>query len=58
MIKNKMQFTAIPPLGVAIEVLKGPLEGSKAFTYFMPKEGTTGVTVLEISNQQCCLMTS
>ena len=44
--KNKMQFTTYHPLGVAVEVLEGHLEGSKAFVYFTPKEETTGVTVV------------
>jgi hypothetical protein len=44
--KNKMQFTTYHPLGVAVEILEGKLEGSKAFVYFTPKEVTTGVTVV------------
>ena len=44
--KNKMQFTTYHPLGVAVEILEGKLEGSKAFVYFTPKEETTGVTVV------------
>ena len=43
---NKMQFTTYHPLGVAVEILEGKLEGSKAFVYFTPKEETTGVTVV------------
>jgi hypothetical protein len=45
-IKNKMQFTTYHPLGVAVEILEGHLEGSKAFVYFTPNEETTGVTVV------------
>jgi uncharacterized membrane protein YjdF len=44
--KNKMQFTTYYPLGVAVEILQGKLEGSKAFVYFTPKEETTAVTVV------------
>jgi hypothetical protein len=44
--KNKMQFTTYHPLGVAVEILDGHLEGSKAFVYFTPKEQTTAVTVV------------
>ena len=44
--KNKMQFITYHPLGVAVEILEGKLEGSKAFVYFTPKEETTGVTVV------------
>jgi hypothetical protein len=50
MTKNKMQFTAYHPLGVAIEVLEGPLEGSKAFTYFIPNEKTTTTAVTVVGN--------
>jgi hypothetical protein len=41
--KNKMQFTTYHPLGVAVEILQGKLEGSKAFVYFTPNQETTGV---------------
>ena len=44
--ENKMQFTTYYPLGVAVEILEGHLEGSKAFVYFTPNEETTGVTVV------------
>jgi len=44
--KNKMQFTTYHPLGVAVEILEGHLEGSKAFVYFTPNEETTDVTVV------------
>jgi hypothetical protein len=44
--KNKMQFATYHRLGVAVEILEGKLEGSKAFVYFTPKEETTGVTVV------------
>jgi hypothetical protein len=44
--KNKMQFTTYYPLGVAVEILEGHLEGSKAFVYFTPNEETTCVTVV------------
>ena len=44
--KNKMQFTTYHPLGVAVEILEGRLEGSKAFVYFNPNEETTGVIVV------------
>jgi hypothetical protein len=39
-------YSPYHPLGVAVEVLEGHLEGSKAFVYFIPKEETTGVTVV------------
>jgi hypothetical protein len=44
--KNKMQFTTYRPLGVAVEILEGRLEGSKAFVYFTPKEEITSVKVV------------
>lgn len=44
---NKMmQFTTYHHLGVAVEILEGKLEGSKAFVYFTPNEETTSVTVV------------
>jgi hypothetical protein len=44
--KNKMQFTTYHPLGVAVEILEGRLEGSKAFVYFTSNKETTAVTVV------------
>jgi hypothetical protein len=41
-----MQFATYHRLGVAVEILEGKLEGSKAFVYLTPKEETTGVTVV------------
>ena len=41
-----MQFTTYYSLGVAVEILQGKLEGSKAYVYFTPKEETTAVTVV------------
>jgi hypothetical protein len=43
--KKKLRFAAYSPLGVAIEVLEGPLAGSKVFSYFTPNEERTDVTV-------------
>jgi len=45
-IKNKIKITMYPPLGLAIEMLEGPLAGSKFFNYLTPKGNRTGVTVV------------
>jgi hypothetical protein len=33
-------------LGVAIELLEGPMTGSKFFNYYIPNKNKTGVTVV------------
>lgn len=40
------RVTLLPPIGMAVEMLDGPLAGSKFFTYYTPKGGKTGVTVV------------
>lgn len=39
-------ITVFPPVGMVIEVIEGPLAGSKLFTYYTPKGHETGVTVV------------
>jgi hypothetical protein len=45
-IKNKIKITTYHPTGMAIEILEGPLAGSKFFNYLIPKGNRTGVTVV------------
>lgn len=45
-IKNKIKITTHFPLGMAFEMLEGPLAGSKFFNYYIPNGNTTGVTVV------------
>ncbi len=46
-VKNRAKFTLFPPVGEAIEILEGPLAGSKCFNYYTPKgPNQTAVTVV------------
>jgi len=42
----KMRITPLPPVGVAIEQLEGPMAGSKFFNIYQPMGAKTGVTVV------------
>ncbi len=46
MVNSKLKITAFPPLGMAFEMLEGPMVGSKFFNYYTPKGATTAVTVV------------
>jgi hypothetical protein len=43
--KVKNRITVFPPVGVTIEVLEGPLAGSKIFNVYTPKGAKTGIDV-------------
>lgn len=45
-MKNMIKVTRFYPLGVAIELLEGPMTGSKFFNYYIPNKNKTGVTVV------------
>jgi hypothetical protein len=45
-VKIKAKGAIHAPLGVAFEILEGPLTGSKFYNYYIPKGGKTGVTVV------------
>ena len=45
-IKNKIKNTMYHPAGMVLEMLEGPLAGSKFFNYFIPNGNRTGVTVV------------
>jgi hypothetical protein len=45
-VKVVNRITMIPPVGLAIETLEGPLAGSKFFNYYTPKGSKTGVTIV------------
>ena len=45
-IKSKIKITTYYPLGMAFEMLEGPLAGSKFFNYYIPSGNRTGVTVV------------
>jgi hypothetical protein len=45
-VRNKERFTMYPPFGIVQEYLEGPMAGSKAFQYYIPKGDKTGVTVV------------
>ena len=45
-IPVKLRTTALPPLAQVLEILEGPLAGSKVISYYTPKGEKTGVTVV------------
>ncbi|MCI4321116.1 MAG: SRPBCC family protein [Thermoplasmata archaeon] len=45
-VKVVNRLTMLPPVGLAIEQLEGPLAGSKFFNYYTPKGAKTGVTIV------------
>jgi hypothetical protein len=45
-IKSRIKITMYYPLGMAFEMLEGPLAGSKFFNYYIPMGNRTGVTVV------------
>ncbi|MCI4372065.1 MAG: hypothetical protein L3K02_00240 [Thermoplasmata archaeon] len=44
-VKVVNRITALPPLGVAIEVLEGPMAGTKLVNIYTPKGNKTGIDV-------------
>ncbi|HYA10630.1 MAG TPA: hypothetical protein VEH10_03030 [Thermoplasmata archaeon] len=42
----RTRLTALPPVGVAIEMLEGPMAGSKFFNIYTPMGARTGITVV------------
>jgi len=42
----KVRNTLYPPFGMVQEYLEGPMAGSKAFLYYIPKGEKTGVTLV------------
>jgi hypothetical protein len=45
-VQVKLRNTLYPPFGMVQEYLEGPLAGSKAFQFYVPKGNQTGVTVV------------
>ncbi len=45
-VRTKTKMTLFPPFGMVQEHLEGPMAGSKAFQYYIPKGDKTGVTVI------------
>jgi hypothetical protein len=45
-MKEKNRVTMLPPLGLAIEVLEGPLAGSKFVNIYTPKGNRTGIDII------------
>ena len=44
--KIKTRTTVMAPVGLAIEMLEGPMAGSKFFNIYTPSGGKTGITVV------------
>ena len=42
----KVKNTLYPPFGMVQEHLEGPMQGSKAFVYYIPKGDETGITIV------------
>ena len=45
-MRIKVRNIIYPPFGMVQEFLEGPMAGSRAFQYFIPKGDKTGVTVI------------
>ena len=45
-VKVVNRVTAIAPVGLAIEMIEGPMAGSKFFNYYTPKGNKTAVTIV------------
>jgi hypothetical protein len=45
-VRSKIRFTIHAPFGSVQEYLEGPMAGSKAFQYYVPKGNKTGVVVV------------
>src|SRR5207249_4983718 len=45
-MRNKLKLTFYPPFGIVQEYLEGPMTGTKAFQFYIPKGERTGVTVV------------
>jgi hypothetical protein len=45
-VKVANRITILPPLGMAIEIVEGPMAGSKFVNYYTPKGNKTEVTVV------------
>jgi hypothetical protein len=45
-VKIKSRVTALPPVGLAIEMLEGPMAGSKFFNIYTPRGNKTEVSVI------------
>ena len=45
-IQMKMRVTSLPPLAQVLELLEGPMAGSKLVNYYTPKGDRTAVTVV------------
>ncbi len=45
-VRSKIKMTLFPPFGIVQEYLEGPMAGTKAFQYYIPKGNKTGVTVV------------
>jgi len=44
-VKTSNRITVFPPLGMSIEVLEGPMAGSKMINIYTPKGSKTGIDV-------------
>jgi hypothetical protein len=45
-VRSKLKLTMHPPFGFFMEYLEGPMTGTRAFQYYVPKGDRTGVTVV------------
>ncbi|HEV2317810.1 MAG TPA: hypothetical protein VGV89_09610 [Thermoplasmata archaeon] len=45
-VATKTRLTALSPVGIAMEMLEGPMAGSKWFNVYTPKGNKTEITVV------------
>jgi hypothetical protein len=45
-VQSKTKITMYPPFGMVQEHLEGPIAGSRAFQFYIPKGDKTGVTLV------------
>jgi hypothetical protein len=44
--RHKIKMTTHPPFGLVMEYIEGPMTGTRAFQYYIPRGNKTGVTVV------------
>jgi len=45
-MRQKVKIASLPPVGIVIEYVEGPLTGTKLMQYYVPKGKKTGITVV------------
>jgi hypothetical protein len=45
-MRQKVKIAPLPPVGIVLEYVEGPLTGTKLMQYYVPKGNKTGITVV------------